>query len=59
MLCFGPVDRVLGLAAAAKGDTDEARRLLTAARRVAEAEGAAPWVRRCDEALATLEGGAG
>ena len=59
LLCFGPVDRVLGLAAAAKGDTDEARRLLTAARRVAEAEGAAPWVRRCDEALATLEGGAG
>lgn len=54
LACFGPVDRVLGLAAAARGDGDEARRLLANARAAAAAESATPWTERCDRALATL-----
>lgn len=54
LACFGPVDRVLGLEAAARGDVDEARRYLTDARAGAVRESATPWLERCDRALAAL-----
>lgn len=54
LTCFGPVDRVLGLAAVAAGDRVGAERLLLAARSSAAAESATPWIDRCDRALATL-----
>lgn len=52
--CWGPVDRVLGLAAAARGDLDAARRLLIGARDSALANGATFWVARCHAGLAEI-----
>jgi hypothetical protein len=53
--CFGPVDRVLGLAEAAMGRPDEAHRFLTAAADAASRESAEPWVLRCRSALESLD----
>ncbi len=55
LACWGPVDRVLGLAQAAAGQYDEARVLLTSALDVATSQGASPWVTRCRDGLAVLE----
>lgn len=52
--CWGPVDRVLGLAHASFGRVDQARELLTAALRSAQSQGAAPWVARSEAGLAAL-----
>lgn len=52
--CWGPVDRVLGLAKASVGLVDEARALLDAALASAQSQGAAPWVTRCEAGLAAL-----
>ncbi len=52
--CWGPIDRLLGLAAASAGDGEEARRLLIAARDTALANGAPHWVARCHAGLASL-----
>ena len=52
--CWGPVDRVLGLAKASVGLVDEARVLLTDALTSAQSQGAAPWVTRCEAGLAAL-----
>lgn len=54
LTCFGPVDRVLGLAAMAAGDRAAAEQLLAAARTSAITESAVPWIERCDRALADL-----
>ena len=55
LACWGPVDRVLGLAHLAAGRVDEARVLLNSALAAAESQGATPWVARCRDALAVLE----
>ncbi len=52
--CWGPVDRVLGLAKASVGLVGDARALLTAALTSAQSQGAAPWVTRCEAGLAAL-----
>lgn len=52
--CWGPVDRVLGLAKASIGQVDEARELLSAALTSAQSQGALPWVTRCEVGLAAL-----
>lgn len=52
--CWGPVDRVLGLAKASVGLVDEARTLLTEALASAQSQGAAPWVTRCEAGFAAL-----
>jgi len=54
LACWGPVDRVLGLAHASVGRVDDARVLLTSALRSAQSQGAAPWVTRSEAALAAL-----
>jgi tRNA A-37 threonylcarbamoyl transferase component Bud32 len=56
LVCMGPIDRVLGLARLAAGETDTAATLLTAARDAALGQGALPWVERADTALASLAG---
>ena len=53
LTCLGPIDRVLGLARMALGDSDRGRSLLTAARDAADLQGAWPWIQRCDAALTT------
>ena len=53
--CFGPVDRVLGLAEVALGRPDEARRFLTAAADASSREKAEPWLRRSRSALESLD----
>lgn len=52
MACLGPIDRVLGLAQRALGNTDDAHRLLSQAHAAADRQGAIPWVKRCADALA-------
>ncbi|MGB8859980.1 MAG: hypothetical protein WCC60_12025, partial [Ilumatobacteraceae bacterium] len=52
--CWGPVDRVLGLAHASEGRMEEARVLLSAALASAQSQGATPWVTRCEAGLAAL-----
>ena len=54
LLCMGPVDRVLGMARAAVGELDGAEALLRSASDAARSQGAAPWVRRSEDALAVL-----
>ncbi len=54
LACWGPIDRVLGLAHAAQGRPEQARVLLTAALRDATAQGATPWVLRCRQGLDAL-----
>jgi tetratricopeptide (TPR) repeat protein len=54
LACWGPVDRVLGLAHASVGRVDDARVLLTSALRSAQSQGAAPWVTRSEAGLAAL-----
>lgn len=49
--CWGPVDRVLGLAAGFAGRTDDARALLTAALASATEQAAVPWIVRCQAGL--------
>ena len=51
LACWGPVDRVLGLAHAAFGRLDDAHAMLTSALQAATAQGAAPWVVRCAAGL--------
>ena len=55
LACFGPIDRVLGLAHASVGRVDQAIELLGAAQEAARAHGATPWVTRCQTALDDLE----
>jgi hypothetical protein len=52
--CWGPVDRVRGLASALFGDTAQARAQLTSARDAAVACGATYWAARCHAGLAAL-----
>lgn len=52
--CWGPVDRVLGLAAHLAGDVDTARSLLIRARDASTANGADFWSARCHAGLAEL-----
>jgi hypothetical protein len=54
LACWGPVDRVLGLAHAAFGRFDEARTMLTSALQSATAQRATPWVVRCQSGLDAL-----
>lgn len=54
--CWGPVDRVLGLAAASDGRLDDARRLLISARDSSIANRATFWAARCHAGLAGLSG---
>lgn len=51
LACLGPIDRVLGLAHASAGQTDQAAVLLRAALEAARAHGATPWVDRCQRSL--------
>ncbi len=53
--CWGPVARIVGLAAAALGDVERARGLLLQARDSALANGAGIWTARCHAGLADLE----
>ena len=55
LACWGPVDRVLGLAHLACGRHEQARALLTSALAAAEGQGAAPWVVRCQDGLQQIE----
>lgn len=52
--CWGPIDRVLGLAHLAGGRLDRARELLDAAHESATAQRAEPWIVRCEAGLAAL-----
>ncbi len=54
LACWGPVDRVLGLAQAALGRPDAARLLLEAALKSATEQHATPWVTRCEHGLNAL-----
>ncbi len=56
LVCMGPVDRVLGLARLAAGELDGAEAMLTSAFDAARSQGATPWVRRAEDALASLFG---
>ena len=51
LVCLGPIDRVLGMARACVGQVEQATALLTAAQAAARAQGATPWVERCQSAL--------
>jgi hypothetical protein len=53
--CWGPIDRVLGLADAQMGRTDDAHRRLISARDSSLVNGASFWVARCHAGLADLE----
>ena len=55
LACWGPVDRVLGLAHLAAGRMSDGRDALLAARAASVAQEAAPWVERCDRALAVVD----
>jgi hypothetical protein len=55
--CWGPVDRVRGLASAMSGDTATARAQLITARDASVACGATYWAARCHAGLATLVDG--
>ena len=55
LACLGPVDRVLGLAEMAAGRMELAETRLTAAQDAARAQGATPWVIRCQSALDDLK----
>ncbi len=52
LACWGPVDRVLGLAHVAAGRIDTGRALLTSALESATEQGATPWITRCRAGLA-------
>jgi hypothetical protein len=54
LVCMGPVDRVLGMARAAAGELQGAEVALTSALDAARSQGAEPWVRRTEAALAVL-----
>jgi tRNA A-37 threonylcarbamoyl transferase component Bud32/tetratricopeptide (TPR) repeat protein len=54
LACWGPVDRVLGLAHAALGRPAEAHALLSAALASATEQHALPWVVRCQHGLNAL-----
>jgi len=54
LVCMGPVDRVLGMAQMAAGELGGAEAKLRAAHDDARAQGASPWVRRAESALASL-----
>jgi hypothetical protein len=54
LVCMGPVDRVLGLAQLAAGELDGAESKLSSALDDAREQGAVPWVRRAESALASL-----
>jgi hypothetical protein len=54
--CWGPVDRVLGLASAAEGSPDRARAQLIHARDSSISNGATFWAARCHAGLAELAG---
>ncbi len=54
LVCMGPVDRVLGMARGSMGELDGAEAMLTSAFDSASAQGATPWVRRTQDALASL-----
>jgi tRNA A-37 threonylcarbamoyl transferase component Bud32/tetratricopeptide (TPR) repeat protein len=55
--CWGPVDRVLGLASAAQGQPERAHRQLIRARDSSIGNGATFWAARCHAGLAALAGG--
>lgn len=52
LACWGPVDRVLGMAHVSAGRLEQGRSLLTSARESASSQGAAAWVTRCETGLA-------
>ena len=54
LACWGPVDRVLGLAHVAAGRVDQGRALLTSALESARSQGATAWVARCEAGLASI-----
>ncbi len=54
LACWGPIDRVLGLAHHAAGRPDDARRLLTAGLVAATDQQAVPWIVRCQAGLDVL-----
>lgn len=51
LACWGPVDRVLGLAHAAAGRVEQGRALMTAALESARSQHAGPWIERCTAGL--------
>ena len=55
LACWGPVDRVLGLAHLAAGNRERARVSLTAALESATSQSATPWVQRCRQGLDALQ----
>lgn len=55
LACWGPVDRVLGLAHLSAGRLEQADALLRSALASATSQGATPWVARCRDGLAALE----
>ena len=59
LVCMGPVDRVLGMARRSMGELDGADELLRSALDSARAQGATPWVRRAEDALASLSDSSG
>ena len=54
LVCMGPVDRVLGMAQLTAGELGGAEAKLRSAHDDASAQGASPWVRRSESALASL-----
>ena len=54
LVCMGPIDRVLGLARRVAGELDAAEAMMTAALESARGQGAVPWIRRAEDALASL-----
>ncbi len=54
--CWGPIDRVLGLASASEGHPDRARAQLICARDSSISNGATFWAARCHAGLAGLAG---
>jgi hypothetical protein len=54
LVCMGPIDRVLGLARQAAGELDAAEAMLASALESARGQGAMPWIRRAEAALASL-----